>query len=294
MKLWAYNDAHDWGSQLAALAASRGHDAHLFEDPREPDTGHVFFHMHHQPQVRILHKRCMAIMATRPELNLIPSYRLSNLFDDKVEQTRQLAKWMPRTYLFYSPATARKFLERGMQIPFVSKTSEGESAHNVRLITDLAQAKQEIRYAFSDIGIKCRHQQTQRGYLLWQEHMPGDSDVRVIAVGRQRLILKRGGREDRAMAQGARALVPVLKLDEEMAAALTTANHFFAGEDFKWCGADLVRDENGRWHITECTVRWTLHHYYECPFFVDGVPTARCGNKIWEVLVDELEAGIFG
>lgn len=292
MKIWAYNDSHDWGTQLATTAASRSHDVHLFEDPRQPDEGHVFFHMHHQPQVRILHKRCMAIMAIRPELRLVPSYRMSNLFDDKLEQARQLAKWMPRTQVFYSPAQARKWLDRGPAIPFMSKTSEGESAHNVRLITDLVQAKQEIRYAFSDIGIKCRHQQTQRGYLLWQEYIASEWEVRVIAVGRYRLILRRNGSNDGAVAQGKGKPGPVIALDEEMQCALTSANHFFDGEQVSWGAVDMVKDENGRWYVTECTVRWTLHHYYECPFFLEGRPTDRCGDKIWDVLVDELEAGV--
>jgi len=291
MKLWAFNDSHDWGTQLARAAQARGHDAHLFENPREPDTGNVFMHMHHQPQVRLLHKRCMAIMAMRPELNLIPSYRASCLFDDKLEQARQLARWMPRTHVFYSPGAAKRWLDRGMTIPFVSKSSEGENSHNVRIIANLEDAYKEVRYAFSDIGIKCRHQQTQRGYLLWQSHVDSEAEYRVIAVGRQRLILRREGGDDRSVAQGQGQLRPVLRLDvdDHTVELYALANRFFTEEGIKWGAVDMVRGPDGGWFVTGFTVRWTMHHYYECPFLFDE--QKRCGNDIWNVLLDEIEAG---
>lgn len=294
-RLWCYNDSHNWGQMLQAEAAKRGHDVHLFDDAREPDRGYVFMHMHHHPQVRLLHKRAMAIMAMNPELTLIPEYRSSVLYDDKIEQARQLARWMPRTQVFYTPNAAKRFLEKNPQLPFMSKSAEGASSHNVRLVRTADEARLEIKHAFSDLGIKCRYGQTQRGYLLWQDFVPGnDGDIRIIAIGKQRLVLRRGNRDDRPMASGSGKLISMttesLAKDADAQQALAVANLFFAQENMNWCGIDMVKGAQGRWFILETTVGWTMHGYYDCEF----IGTKQKGDRVWSVLLDEVDAGVFG
>lgn len=294
MKLWCFEDAHDWGSKLAQVAASRGHDAHLFDDPRKPDFGHLFMHMHHHPSVRILHKRVMAIAATNPELVLIPDYQSSVFYDDKLEQARLFAKWMPRTHLFYTPGAARRALEAGtITIPFMSKGSEGASSHNVRMVSTLDDARLEIRHAYSDVGIKCRHGQTQRGYLLWQSFVAdNDYDVRVVAVGTKRLIHKRANKST----NGNGEVAPVVKLTPDIELALTAANNFFDATNIKWGCVDLIYDRTlCRWLMLEVSVAWTMHGYYESRFFdVQGNAQDQMGNQVWDVLVTELENGVWG
>jgi len=298
-KLWCYNDVHNWGSMLAKAAAARGHDAHLFEDPREPDRGFVFMHMHYHPQVRELHKRCMRVMSTNPDLTLIPNYRSSVLYDDKAEQARQLAKYMPRTHIYWTPSAARRWLDTQPEIPFMSKASEGARSHNVRLVSNYEDAREEIKLAFSDLGIKCRYGQTQRGYLLWQDYIPdNDGDIRVIAIGSQRLVLRRGNHIDRSANKTGR-LTPIVKLDDpEIVEALKVADTFFRAENMQWSGIDMVRDTNGRWYILETTVSWTMNAFYECGFMKNGGAmgwntTGVMGDKIWHVLLDEIEGGAF-
>jgi len=296
-KLWAYTDAHNWGSMLAKAAEARGHDVHLFDSPRQPDEGFVFMHMHHHPQVRTLHKRVMALMAMNPNLTLIPEYRSSVLYDDKIEQSKQLAAWMPRTELFFTPGAARRFLDRN-PLPLISKTSEGASSHNVRFIQTMDEAQAEVKQAFSDLGIKCKYGQQQRGYLLWQKFIEGNAgDIRIIAIGTKRLILKRGNRDNRPMASGSGRLTPVTGplTDNDVLGALVCANKFFDVENFNWCGIDLVKDQKtGRWYVLETTVGWTLHGYYECEFYdLANKPTGRMGLDVWNVLIDEIEAGVF-
>lgn len=296
IKLWCYEDAHNWGQNLSVAAAKRGHDVHLFDEPREPDQGYVFMHMHHHPQVRLLHKRVMAIMAMNSQLVLMPDYRSSVLYDDKLEQARQLSKWMPRTRVFYTPAAARRFLETAPEYPFISKASEGASSHNVRMINTVDEAKIEIKHAFSDIGIKCRYGQAQRGYLLWQDFIPGnDGDIRIVAIGKKRLIIRRMNREDRPMASGSGKLKPITgALDHDCSQALAMSNLFFAHENMNWCGVDLVKDARGKWLLLESTVGWNLNAYYECEFYdPGGKPMGRMGDKVWDVLLDEVEAGVF-
>lgn len=294
MKLWCFEDAHDWGTKLAQVAQARGHDAHLFDDPRKPDFGHVFMHMHHHPSVRILHKRVMAIMAMNPELTLIPDYQSSVFYDDKLEQARRFARWMPRTHVYYTPGAARRAIDAGaITLPFMSKGSEGASSHNVRLVSTVDDARLEIRHAFSDVGIKCRHGQTQRGYLLWQDFVADNHcDVRVLAVGTKRCVIRRANKGT----NGAGDVTPVVELTPDIESALTQANLFFDAEQIKWACIDLVQcKQTKRWLILETSVAWTMHGYYESRFFdVQGNAQDHKGNQVWDVLVSELENGVWG
>lgn len=300
MKLWCFHDQQEWGRGLAMAAAERGHDAHLFDDPEKPDDGLLFMHMHHHPAVRLKHKRIMALLAMNPNLTLIPSYRASNLYDDKLEQAREFAKWMPKTKVYWAPEPARHALNRGLfQFPFVSKATVGASSHNVRLVTSREQADEELRLAFNHShGISLHYGQFQRGYLLWQKFVADNKgDVRIIALGNQRLLLERFNRKNLPFASGSGKLKPITKdnFSPELEGALATADAFFAAEDQKWCGIDMVFDhEEQRWLILETTVGWTLHGYYECEFYEKGKGfTGRMGNEVWPVVLDQMEAGVF-
>lgn len=299
MKLWCFDDAHFWGKNLAEAARKRGHDAFLFEDPRKPDNGYVFMHMHHHPQVRLFHKRAMATMALNPDLKLIPEYRSSVLYDDKLEQARQLSKWLPRTRVFYSKAPAWEWLEKFAKYPFISKASEGSSSNNVRIINNIDEAREEIRLAFSSFGIKCHYNLIQRGYLLWQDFIPDNLfDVRIVAIGNQRMMMARENRSDRPMASGSGRMRVIKTLDEkadkDILNALTKAELFFTKEQFKWCGIDMVHDKaKDAWFIIEVTVGWTMHSYAECAFIENFKATESKGADVWNVLLNEIEKGHF-
>jgi glutathione synthase/RimK-type ligase-like ATP-grasp enzyme len=252
--------------------------------------------MHYHPQVRMLHKRCMAILAMNPDLRLIPDYRSSIVYDDKAEQARQFARWMPRTRIFYTPNAARNFLQH-MKFPFVSKSSEGSSSANVRFVQTQEEARQEIKMAFSDIGIKCRYGQTQRGYLLWQDFISDNTgDVRVLGIGNLRLMVQRRNRGDMPVANG-NEITPINALtSSDLEHAFQTANEFFKAEKMPWAGVDMVRDhDTGKWYILETTVGWTMHSYAECKFLdMSGEATSRKGDDIWNVLISQIENGVYG
>lgn len=299
-KLWCFNDAHDWGKSLHEIATRRGHDAHLFEDPRSADNGYAFMHMNHHPSVRMLHKRVMSILAMNPDLKLIPDYRSSYLYDDRLEQARQLSCWTPRTQVFYTPGAARRFLDKRPSLPLMSKASDGAGGHNVRYVTTFEEAKLEIRLAFSDLGLKCQHGQAQRGYLLWQDFIPGNAgDIRIVAIGSKRLILARSNRLDLPISSSSAKLTPIVSLaDPLIRAALNTANRFFAAENIKWGCLDIIHDAEGRCYVLEVSPSWTLHRFYECAFIDcagDECPQlmSSLGNDIWNVLVNEIEAERF-
>lgn len=287
MKLWIWRDRSGWWEHLRKVAVARGHDVRVFSDPTHPDDGTVFARLHHHPDVRARDKAMMAHLAPNPGIVLVPNYRSSVLYDDKAEQARQLARWMPRTMTLHSMAEAERALS-ALGLPLMSKCAEGAGSHNVRLIATKDQAMAEVRAVFGGAGIPCHYGQVQKGYLLWQQFLPGnDYDFRVIAIGRERLILRRGNRDDRPMASGSNREMPIAWPDKEASEVLAFADAFFAEERMPWCGIDVVRDhEASRWVVLECTVGWPLGNM-GAHNFVSG----RSGKEFWQIVMDELEAG---
>src|SRR5690606_22304929 len=121
---------------------------------------------------------------------------------------------------------------------------------------------------------------------------PGNAyDFRVIAMGRQRLILRRGNRDHVPFASGSDREMPSDPQDDaETAEVFDFANEFFAAEDFRWCGIDIVRDrEAGRWVVLEVTAAWptpaNIHRF---------ALTRRPMSEFWTVVCEEIEAGVFG
>lgn len=290
VRLWCFDDEGRWGRGLHQEARKRGHDSRLFKDPAEVDVGVSFMRMNHRSEVRSRDKRIMKVLAAKPGLVTIPDARSARLYDDKVAQSRELAQWMPETLVLESEDAARAALG-SLGYPFISKALGGASSYNVRLVRDEAQAKTEIHKAFVTGGIGLKYGERQKGYLLWQRFLEGNAyDFRVTAIGRERLVLRRGNRDDVPFASGSGREMPIdhSKADPEAAEVLWAANLFFEQEGFNWCGTDWVRDHEG-FRLLEVTTAWPLglmgNHR-----FMSGKPC----DPFWAAVMDEIEAGVFG
>jgi glutathione synthase/RimK-type ligase-like ATP-grasp enzyme len=283
MKFWLYDDRTGWGRTLLSLALPRGHEARLFREPEQVDGGDAaFVRMHLDPKTREHDKHTVAAMQGR--IKTVPDARSAMLYDDKVEQAAELAKWMPRTIVARSPEKAREAAAT-LGLPLMSKTAEGSASKNVRFIQTENELSREIGQAFGQ-GIVGQYGVRQQGYVLFQEFCPGnDYDFRVIAIGRERLILRRGNRDDAPMASGSDREMPVTFPDAEAEEVLAFADRFFAEEGFTFCGVDVVR-HGDRWVLVEMTTSWPtkLMHVHR---FVSGRP----GSEYWNIVMDELEAG---
>ncbi len=293
MRLAIWDDRRDgypmnWCEPMLAAALARGWAARLFNtaDAVEPgDT--VFVHLHLHPLARARDKSVMADLAKRDDITLIPSPEDARLYDDKVAQAEKFAPWMPPTWVFTDSADAVRFARARDTWPLISKTSEGAGSHNVRVLANRNAALRECALVFEGQGITTRYGQKQKGYVLWQHFCEGnDGDVRVVKVGRQRLILRRGNRPDRPMASGSGKLDPVAEMDAEAESALAYADQFFAAADTRWCAIDLVKMD-GAWKCLESSSSWSVDGYAGCTFFPDGRP----GTEFWNVTLDEIEGG---
>jgi glutathione synthase/RimK-type ligase-like ATP-grasp enzyme len=283
MKIWCYDDAHYWGASLMDAANKRGHDAKMFDNISGPDEGVVFMHMHAHPAVRKHHKGLMQHFATNPQFHLIPDYRATMLYDDKVEQLRQLSKYMPQTRLFRSPAMAREYLETQPALPIISKSCVGAG---VRYLRNADDARREIKLAFSDLGVKNKFGDKHHGYLYWQNNI-GDAPyaVRVIGIGDQRILVKRPRSANR-LDPFDHKLHAITELNEETLGAIEAADRIFEAEHFNFAGLDMMQGEDKKWHLLKMTVGWHVRKLFNCKFFPDN----RAGTDFWDVLVDQIEA----
>lgn len=288
MTLWLYDDFSGWGRKLRTLATDRRLDARMFRDPAMVDGGTAFVRMHLDPKTRADDKYAAASLADRG-IKFIPGIRAARLYDDKVAQARGLPRWMPETLIAETPDQAREAAEM-LGFPLMSKAAEGSASHNVRFITTAAQLDREIAAAFGE-GIPSQYRQVQRGYLLLQQFCAGNEyDFRVIAVGRERLILRRGNRDDRPMASGGDKEMAIRWPDAEASSVLDCANRFFAEEGFNFCGVDIVRDHDaGEWRIVEMTASWPTKNNA-----AHTTVSGRNWGEFFDIILDEIEAGALG
>ncbi len=99
------------------------------------------------------------------------------------------------TFVSYSAEEAREYSEHATY-PLVSKNSSGAASADVRLLRCPADALREVRLTFARgwteralkrAGITLRlSRREKRGYVLWQEFVPGnDSDIRITVIDRR-------------------------------------------------------------------------------------------------------------
>jgi hypothetical protein len=277
MKLWCYDDVHRWGQNLHMAAQARKWDSAVFEEERHvPKDGALFFHMHYHPQVRTLHKNLIAQFSTIAALNVVPSYHVSVLFDDRLEQLRRYAKWMPKTWVFTSPLDARFFIESAPRLPLVSHTSSGCAvSFNTRKLDTLNAMRKEVRLAFSDIGIRCFFDQRQHGYLIWQESLIRALHYRVAIVGRDRLAATVAGE----------TVLPLPSVEQEL---LDYVKSFVDASGVRFGSLGVAQTDSG-YVITDISATWprVMHTHPTARFVGSG----RQGSEVWQVILDELEAG---
>lgn len=283
MKLWCFDEKkYGWGHQLWQCAVHRGIDAEKFRTAESVSGGFSFMRVRqHEP-----HRTSDQVIAEQVNKQsvLIPDIDQIRLYEDKEKQVGHLGSYLPLTRVFYS-ADEVDYLP----FPFLSKSREGSASVNVRLVETPEQADREVRDAFS-VGIKTRRG-IQRGYLIWQQFLENNrGDYRVIAVGRQRMVLRRWNRNDSPMASGSGLFTAIKKPNKEIDEVLAVSDEYFMEARTNWCGLDLVKDHStNEWKIIETTIAWTPGAYNECRF----IGTDRFGCDIWNVLLDEIEAGVF-
>lgn len=282
MKLWCFDDAHQWGQQLHDIALSSGHDARMFTRTGDPTDGHVLIAMHSHPAVREYHRRMVQHAATLPDVTCIPQYRVAMLNDDKNEQLRQFARWLPPTRMIRNPSVARVHVDSINAFPVVSKSSQGGG---IRYLTSRDELLREVKLAWSDLGIKNRHGLREHGFVYWQNYMGVHEHIwRVVVIGKERILVKRAMRHGDS---NERPTAPVKEFDGNDLSVMDFVDGFIAAEHFRFGALDIMRGDDNQLYLIKVLVTFQLRTLFESVFMYSG----RRGTSLFHVMMHEMEAG---
>jgi glutathione synthase/RimK-type ligase-like ATP-grasp enzyme len=287
-----------WGQQLEQVAIRRGHEAYLFNGvPLQYDHGDYVFMRIPQWEPELRKGKACAKAIQEMGGKLIPDYFTIASYEDKVMQTRAYSAWMPKTFIIDETDNWRMAanMARELNFPFISKSKEASSSVNCRIIRNMAEAREEYHKAILGDGIDTKVGKgrlgKQVGYLLWQKFLPNNPcDYRVLRVGRRMCMLQRDNAPGTPFASGSGSNRPINDPNIDEMLALRTASQFFEENELKWNGIDLVYDWDEKdWKVLETTLGWSMAAYLGCHFF----GTERKGREIFDLLIDEIEAGVF-
>lgn len=297
MRLAVLNDPQGAGRRVLSAAIARGHTA--ARNVEDADAVYVRTCTFGEWRGRGLKMIAEAHAAGKVSL---PTYEQSMLYDDKAAQIPVLQRWLPPTRFITNPAEAWATID-GMRYPFVSKAAVGASSRNVRLVKNRDQAAGEINGAWGP-GIPLdkgtaknpKATQEQRGYLIWQDYIPGNpGDVRVVINGDFAYGLRRYNRPDPdhpfASGSGKRDVIRALgDPDTEALRAFIKADEISKSRGFRWACYDFVFD-GGKTLVLEVSFSWVENAYDDCPLFPRGssLPTNRRAAEWATLAVMELE-----
>jgi hypothetical protein len=268
----------------------------IAEEYRQQESGYLLYLVHANPGVLALEKR----HRFAPDIKLITDATQIQCYEDKRAQINRWKEWMPDTWVFSDYDDAMTFLGTA-DYPLVSKADVGASSVNVRIIASRHAAEAHAREIWGP-GIRVEHcdsmgtRSVQKDYAIFQRFIAHDVTWRVNAIGRQRAVFKRYCYPDRAVAQTGN-VEPVKHWKGLPKHLLGFADAWLICSQSRWCAIDILWDEQRKeWRFLECSLRWPWPSPGECgqaQFWIDGKPT-RKWEQMWDVMMDELEAGAFG
>lgn len=271
MFIYCYEDMYEWGKMLFEASLKRGVEAKIFnkdDQVKDEKDSFAFIHLQHFPFTRTMYdKQVAAGINSKKNVKLIPTITECLMYDNKWQFYDKFSQYTPKTYLITNENKANDILTF-QSFPFVSKSREGAASSNVRLISNLDQAKTEISLAFN-AGIDQFAGEKQKGYLIWQELCPNNpNDWRVIVIAQKYFfVLKRFNRDNVPFASGSGRFEPIHKLDEELIMLMNLARRFVSENSFSFTGVDIVYDKEKKPVILEMTTGWDLNVYKGCMIY---------------------------
>ena len=287
-----------WWRPAMAAATRRGYHAERITRGYEAiGPGLGFIRPHADPAVLEKNQTDYVFMAGN--LTMVQDSAQVEVYEDKSAQFWRWGKWMPPTWRFEQRDQALEFV-RTHHGSLVSKADVGASSYNVRILHTQAEQLQHVQQLFGR-GVPVNHcaggpggrnvVSTQRGYVLFQEYVPHDITYRVNRVGRARAIFKRFNAPGTQMAQTGN-VEGMTVLDDELESLLSFADEVFEAVNSKWCALDILR-VGEHWRMIETSLAWPWPSPTNCMEAQFFGPTQHKWAGMWELMLDEYEAGVW-
>lgn len=287
--LWLYRDRkHKWHERMAHAAQNdKRFKLHFFSGANEVGPGVVFGRLQHDAKYRATDKQVWAQLDQKRLARLVPTALEARLYDNKIEQTKLMGQHMPVTYLACTVEEAVNTFDR-INFPIFLKSSAGAGGNNVRFVEDRGEAELIVRKMFLDRFI-WPNGQMHRGCVIIQEYIEsiGDFDYRVIRIGSEWMILRRGNRQDVPIASGSGDERPLEVLDTNDRRALRLAQGVCIRYDLRFCGLDIiVSKKDRRPYLLETTCGWPTDKFHLHKF-----KSGKLGHLWRQIILDEIWGG---
>ena len=297
-RLTVLDERNIWHGPMIAAARARGYEAQRIERGYECDPeGLGFIRPHAVP--RILEQNVLDFVTMRERVTMVQDLAQMEVYEDKSAQFWRWREFMPLTWRFENKNEACDFIN-SYKGPLVSKADVGASSYNVRVLHTTGGQLNHAQAIFSR-GVPVNHcaggpggrkvTSIQRGYILLQEWIPHEITWRVNVIGRGcHAIFKRYNAPGTETCQTGN-VEGVVELDEAALGAAAKALQIADAVGSKWIAIDLLRKPNGRFYMLETSLAWPWPSPGNCMEAQFFGPTTRKWAGIWDLMLDEYEAG---
>jgi glutathione synthase/RimK-type ligase-like ATP-grasp enzyme len=284
---------------MIEAARKRGYEAMRIARGREATPGGLgFLRPHAVPS--ILEQNHADYLQMAEKMVMVQDFAQVEVYEDKSAQFWRWGHFMPATWRFESKNEATDFVSRYGK-PLVSKADVGASSYNVRILHTQADQLTHVQQAFGR-GIPVNHcaggpggrnvTSMQRGYVLLQEYIQNEVTWRINVVGRCYAIFKRFNAPGTFTAQTGN-VEGLVELDEDATTALETTKKIVESLQTKWCAFDLLRTPSGAFKLIETSLAWPWPSPGNCMQARFFGPTQHVWAGMWDLMLDEYEAGIW-
>lgn len=301
-QLTVLDERHVWHGPMIAAARARGYDAQrIFEGRAAMNRKGLGFIRPHAQPARLLQNH-IDYDYMRETLTMVQDRAQVQCYDNKSRQFQWWGSLMPLTRRFENRSEALEFVNQ-WDGWLVSKADVGASSNNVRILRTRKEQEHHVGQCFGT-GLRVTHsaggggdkdvESRQQGYVLLQEYVPNDFTWRVNVVGRGNAIFKRFNHPKKGTAQTGN-VEPVMVLDDETESLLNFSRLVFEHIGTQWCAIDVLR-QGESWKLIETSLAWPWPSPGTCddaPFFGDLLGGHYQWRDMWDLMLDEYEAGVF-
>lgn len=274
-ELYIYKD-EVWSRHLAMAAARKGMKPIFFSKAHEVPVGSLAFIRLDQYQAKHLAQRDLARQLYEKGVKMFPSWRECLWYDDKIAQLPVLEKWLPKTKVYtidlskYSASDYTDIIsnEWNNEFPLISKSSEGASSANVRMINTIRELSAEIEL-IGKAGYPMSYNRKQKWYIYLQRYIDCQYDYRILVMGDYIMGKKRYIKsQEEPFASGSGKHEVITEVNEENLPYLKLADEICYTLGIEWVALDFVKDKLGQICVLEMSTSWSTTSNLWMPMFM--------------------------